>query len=96
MAHTKAKGTSKLGRESQSKRLGVKKFGSQIVKSGNIIIRQRGSKFRAGENVRYGKDYTIFATCDGKVRFYKKKIKKYDGKLVNTTFVEVESSGSVK
>ena len=89
MAHTKAKGTSKLGRESQSKRLGVKKFGSQIVKSGNIIIRQRGSKYRAGANVKYGKDYTIFSLCDGKVKFSKKKVKKFNGKLVKTTFVEV-------
>ncbi len=92
MAHTKAKGATKLGRESQSKRLGIKKFGGQKVIAGNILIRQRGSKYRSGANTKYGKDYTIFATCDGIVQFSKKKIKKYTGKLEKTTFVEIISS----
>jgi large subunit ribosomal protein L27 len=69
MAHKKAGGKTRLGRDSQSKRLGVKKFGGQKVRSGNIIVRQRGTKFRPGRNVGLGKDYTIFATIDGFVKF---------------------------
>jgi len=69
MAHTKAKGSTKLGRDSQSKRLGVKKFGGQKVLAGNIIIRQRGTKYFPGKNTGLGKDYTIFAKKDGLVLF---------------------------
>ena len=73
MAHKKGVGSSKNGRESESKRLGVKKFGGQDVIAGNIIIRQRGTKFHPGENVGLGKDHTIFALVDGKVEFRTRK-----------------------
>lgn len=69
MAHKKGKGSTKNGRDSQSKRLGVKRFGSEIVRAGNILVRQRGTKFLAGSNVGVGKDYTLFALQDGVVTF---------------------------
>ena len=69
MAHKKGQGSVKNGRDSQSKRLGVKKFGGQVVIAGNIIIRQRGTKWVPGANVGLGKDYTIFALTNGRVRF---------------------------
>jgi len=69
MAHKKGQGSVKNGRDSVSKRLGVKKFGSQSVVAGNIIIRQRGTKYLPGRNVGLGRDYTIFALVDGTVRF---------------------------
>ena len=69
MAHKKGQGSVKNGRDSVSKRLGVKKFGSQEVIAGNIIIRQRGTKFLPGKGVGLGRDYTIFALIDGRVRF---------------------------
>ena len=69
MAHKKAGGSTRNGRDSESKRLGVKRFGGQAVKAGNILVRQRGTRFHAGENVRIGKDHTLFATIDGKVEF---------------------------
>ena len=69
MAHKKGQGSVKNGRDSVSKRLGVKKFGSEHVLAGNIIIRQRGQKFKAGKGVGMGTDYTIFALVEGKVRF---------------------------
>lgn len=69
MAHKKAGGSTKNGRESESKRLGVKLFGGQVVKAGNIIVRQRGTSFHAGENVGVGRDHTLFATADGKIQF---------------------------
>lgn len=72
MAHKKAGGSTRNGRDSESKRLGVKKFGGQTVRAGNIIVRQRGSRFHAGENVGRGRDYTLFATADGQVRFLRK------------------------
>jgi large subunit ribosomal protein L27 len=73
MAHKKGAGSSKNGRESHSKRLGVKKFGGEKVIAGNIIMRQRGTKHHPGDNVGMGKDHTIFAMVDGKVVFRKKK-----------------------
>lgn len=69
MAHKKGKGSSKNGRESESKRLGVKKFGSQMVKAGNILVRQRGTEFHPGVNVGIGKDFTLFSKIDGEVVF---------------------------
>jgi large subunit ribosomal protein L27 len=69
MAHKKGQGSVKNGRDSVSKRLGVKKFGSEMVVAGNIILRQRGTKFLPGKNVGLGRDYTIFALIDGSVRF---------------------------
>lgn len=73
MAHKKGVGSSKNGRESESKRLGVKIFGGEAVKAGNIIIRQRGTVHHPGENVGIGKDHTLFALTDGVVAFRKKK-----------------------
>ncbi|MGD2003768.1 MAG: 50S ribosomal protein L27 [Flavobacteriales bacterium] len=73
MAHKKGVGSSKNGRESASKRLGIKIFGGQEVIAGNIIVRQRGTKHNPGENVGVGKDHTLFALVDGKVEFRKKK-----------------------
>ena len=72
MAHKKGVGSSKNGRESESKRLGVKLFGGQYAKAGNIIVRQRGTVHNPGENVGMGKDHTLFALVDGTVRFCKK------------------------
>ncbi|MEP5568633.1 MAG: 50S ribosomal protein L27 [Halioglobus sp.] len=69
MAHKKAGGSTNNGRDSESKRLGVKRYGGQEVLAGNILVRQRGTKFHAGENVGIGKDHTLFAKADGKVEF---------------------------
>jgi large subunit ribosomal protein L27 len=71
MAHTKGQGTSKNGRDSASQRLGVKKFGGQQVIAGNIIVRQRGTRFHPGLNVGIGRDHTLFALSDGTVKFDK-------------------------
>ncbi len=84
MAHKKAGGSSRNGRDSIGRRLGVKKFGGEPVLSGNIIIRQRGTKFHPGENVGLGKDHTIFATAAGRVSFARK--------ANNRVFVSVEPS----
>ena len=73
MAHKKGVGSSKNGRESERKRLGVKVFGGQFAKAGNIIVRQRGTVHHAGENVGMGKDHTLFALVDGQVTFIRKK-----------------------
>lgn len=69
MAHKKAGGSTRNGRDSEAKRLGVKRFGGQFVLAGNILVRQRGTKFHAGENVGCGKDHTLFAKADGLVTF---------------------------
>ena len=73
MAHKKAGGSSRNGRDSQSKRLGVKRFAGQEVLAGSIIVRQRGTKFHPGKNVGCGKDHTLFALCDGTIQFNKKR-----------------------
>ncbi|WP_456476409.1 50S ribosomal protein L27 [Oceanithermus sp.] len=72
MAHKKGLGSTKNGRDSQSKRLGVKRFGGQVVKAGNVIVRQRGTKFKPGKNVGLGRDFTLFALVDGVVEFQDK------------------------
>ena len=72
MAHKKGVGSTRNGRDSESKRLGVKRFGGQVVKAGNILIRQRGTKVHAGDNVGCGKDHTLFAKADGVVRFHQR------------------------
>ncbi|MEM7078146.1 MAG: 50S ribosomal protein L27 [Pseudomonadota bacterium] len=69
MAHKKAGGSTRNGRDSESKRLGLKKFGGEYVEAGNIIVRQRGTKFHPGVNVGCGRDHTLFATADGHVQF---------------------------
>jgi large subunit ribosomal protein L27 len=71
MAHKKAGGSSRNGRDSAGRRLGVKKFGGEIVVSGNILVRQRGTKFHPGRNVGLGRDHTIFATIEGAVTFHR-------------------------
>ncbi len=73
MAHKKGAGSSRNGRESHSKRLGVKLFGGQAVKAGNILVRQRGTKHNPGSNVGIGKDHTLYALIDGEVEYRKKK-----------------------
>jgi large subunit ribosomal protein L27 len=69
MAHKKAVGSTRNGRDSQGKRLGVKKYGGEVVRAGNILVRQRGSTYHAGDNVGTGRDYTLFALIDGVVEF---------------------------
>lgn len=69
MAHKKGAGSTKNGRDSNPKRLGIKRFGGEKVKAGNILIRQRGTKFKPGSNVGCGKDFTLFALIDGKIKF---------------------------
>jgi large subunit ribosomal protein L27 len=89
MAHKKSGGSSSLGRDSISKRLGVKLSDGEFAKTGAIIIRQRGSKYRAGLNVKKGSDDTLFATTNGLVNFTTKKIRKFTNKLVAAKFVNV-------
>lgn len=89
MAHTKAKGSSKNGRDSQSKRLGVKVYGGQVVKIGGIIIRQRGSKYYTGEGVGLSGDDTIFAKKDGIVTFQRRRVRNFTGKRLEKVFVSV-------
>ncbi len=81
MAHKKAGGSSRNGRDSAGRRLGVKKYGGEAVIPGNIVVRQRGTKFWPGENVGMGKDHTIFATAEGNVQFHKG--------LKNRTFISI-------
>jgi len=90
MAHRKSGGTTDLGRDSIAKRLGVKIYGDQKVKVGNIIIRQRGTKYHPAENVKRGEDDTLFSLIDGTVRFKKKKVRSFTGKLETRMFVSVE------
>jgi large subunit ribosomal protein L27 len=89
MAHKKAGGSTSLGRDSQSKRLGVKLFAGQIAKSGSILVRQRGTKIRPGKNVKKGGDDTLFALTSGIVQFTRKKVKKFDGNFNWTRFINV-------
>lgn len=89
MAHTKSKGSTSLGRDSQAKRLGVKLFSGQFAKVGNIIIRQRGTKFYPGLNIKKGSDDTLYATKNGYVKFTKKKRKRFDNNLKWVTVVNV-------
>ncbi len=86
MAHKKGQGSSRNGRDSVSKRLGVKRYGEQLVSAGSIIVRQRGSKFIAGKNVGVGRDWTLFALVDGKVAFDK------DSRRVNILPVEAPAA----
>ncbi len=85
MAHKKGLGSSKNGRDSNAQRLGVKKFGGEVVKAGSILVRQRGTKFLPGNNVGLGRDYTIFSLIDGQVNFTTKKGRK----VLNVLPVEV-------
>lgn len=89
MAHKLAQGSTRNGRDSQAKRLGVKRGDGQAVKTGEIIVRQRGTKVHPGKNVRVGKDYTVYAMKDGVVKFMKKKSPNFVGALKLRTFVSV-------
>ena len=90
MAHKKAGGSTQNLRDSISKRLGVKIYGDQPARAGQIIIRQRGSHYHAGENVRMGGDDTLYAVIDGTVKFARRKVKSFTGKLAKRTFVSVK------
>lgn len=89
MSHVKAGGSTRNGRDSKSKRLGVKIFGGQVISKGQIVLRQRGKKYLPGNNVGLGKDHTIYALIDGKVDFTKKKVKRFTGALHRKTLVHV-------
>jgi large subunit ribosomal protein L27 len=89
MAHKKAGGSTSLGRESQSKRLGIKLYEGQIAAPGAIIVRQRGTKIHPGKNVTRGGDDTLFAMIGGMVKFSNKKVRAFNGNLVRRTFVAV-------
>ena len=89
MSHKKAGGSSSNLRDSKPKMLGTKRYEGEFVKTGNILVRQRGSQIRAGRNVMQGTDHTLFAAADGFVKFADRKIKKYTGKLEKSKFVHV-------
>ncbi|MBI5766144.1 50S ribosomal protein L27 [Candidatus Falkowbacteria bacterium] len=90
MAHKKAGGSTRLGRDSRSQRLGLKLYGGEMARAGSIIVRQRGTKYRPGKNTKLGKDDTLFAVKAGVVNFNKKKVKKFNGKLEYAQIVNVE------
>lgn len=94
MAHKKAGGSSKNGRDSHSKRLGVKKFGSESVRAGNILVRQRGTPCKPGINVGVGKDHTLYALIDGVVQFYFRSGKHKMHKYVSVVPVEAVSASA--
>ncbi len=89
MSHKKAGGSTKNGRDSQSKRLGVKLYAGQTVRAGGILVRQKGSTFFPGKNVGTGKDFTLFALKDGVVKFTEKRREKYDGRTYRDKLVHV-------
>lgn len=91
MAHKLAQGSTRNGRDSQAKRLGVKRGDGQAVKTGEIIIRQRGTKFHLGKNVRLGTDFTVYAMANGVVKFMKKQSPNFVGALKLRTYVSVVS-----
>ena len=89
MSHKKAGGSTKNGRDSRAKRLGVKLFAGQVVRSGGVLVRQKGTKFHAGENVGIGKDFTLFALKDGVVKFSEKRQMKFNRRMYRDTLVHV-------
>ncbi len=89
MAHKKAGGSTVWGRDSQSKRLGIKMFAGQIVRAGNIIVRQRGTRYHPGENVRRGGDDTLYAVINGVIQFSTMKKRKFDGSLKRTSIISI-------
>lgn len=91
MSHKKAGGSTKNGRDSIAKRLGVKLFGGEKAKAGSIIVRQRGTKYFPGRNVSMGKDHTIFSLIDGQVYFTQKALTKFNGRIYKDRFVNVKS-----
>lgn len=90
MAHTKAGGSTQLGRDSASKRLGVKLFGGQLVKAGNVIIRQRGTKYMPGEHVKRGGDDTLYALKNGIIFFQQKTKTRFDGNKRKVSIVHIQ------
>jgi large subunit ribosomal protein L27 len=89
MAHKKAGGSSKNGRDSNAKRHGVKRFGGEKVSAGSVLVRQKGTKWHPGENVGMGRDFTLFALTEGQVSFTQKRRKKFDGQRKVDTIVNV-------
>lgn len=89
MAHKKAAGSTRLGRDSQSKRLGVKRFGGHVVAQGEVLIRQRGTKYHAGENVGRGADDTLFALIPGTILFHRKKHRRFTNTLKSVQYIHV-------
>ncbi len=89
MAHKKAGGSTENGRDSIAKRRGVKRFGGHVVHAGEVLIRQKGFKFRPGKNTHMGKDWTIHATVDGTVAFSEKRLEKFNGRRERCTLVHV-------
>lgn len=89
MAHKKAGGSTALGRDSQAQRLGVKLYAGQFAQAGSILVRQRGTKIRPGQNVKIGKDDTLYAAVSGIVKFTQRKIKKFNGDLISTKFINI-------
>lgn len=90
MSKTKSAGTSKLGRDSKPKYLGVKLSDGQNVNPGNIIVRQRGTKFIAGKNVKCGRDHTLYALKKGTIKFTSKRVKKFDGNQTKARIVSIQ------
>lgn len=91
MSHKKAGGSTKNGRDSRAKRLGVKLYAGQAARAGNILVRQKGTNFFPGKNVGMGKDFTLFATADGVVKFTEKRQVKHDGRRFRDKFVNIET-----
>lgn len=96
MAHTKAGGSTQYGRDSQGKRLGVKRAGGQIVKAGEILVRQRGTKIRQGKNVKRGEDDTLYAKIFGIVKFTTRKLKSYNGNLRTKKIINVVAMSRIR
>lgn len=96
MAHKKAAGSTRLGRDSRAQRLGVKVFGDQKINAGGIIVRQRGTKFHAGENVAQAGDDTLFALKTGMVKFQQKKVVTFNSNKAKRTFVSVQPEVTAK
>lgn len=92
MAHKKAAGSTRLGRDSESKRLGVKRYGGQTVNAGEVLIRQRGTKYHPGDNVKRGADDTLVAMVAGTVRFLKKQHRRFTGALEYRQFISIEKT----
>jgi len=90
MAHKKAAGSTKNGRDSNSKRLGIKRYAGQLVTAGSILARQKGNKWWAGNNVSTGKDFTLFSLVTGVVKYVEKKRTRFDGRIYKDVFISVE------
>ncbi len=90
MSKTKAGGSTRLGRDSAGKRLGVKLFGGQFARAGEVLVRQRGTKWEPGENIARGKDDTLYAKVDGHVKFTSQELRKFTGKLKRKTIINIE------